>query len=190
MHGKESHRRHTRSYLLFHTSGRRHAQHLSFTLTKTPKNFSLHSDFFLPRLLGVSHQSSHLHQDLSAGQHAVLVWERLTQLVEGGRALPEYKQVWPVSTSRILKKPTRLTVCKCCMGVSAEVYYFQKQLHTPEEHSLLLRAPADCSPGLLEAVDGVGLQRRQDGPQRGEVLQLSAFLHEKKGKINISMWRI
>lgn len=39
------------------------------------------------------YKPSHLHQDLSAGQHAVLVGERLAQLVEGGRALPEDKQV-------------------------------------------------------------------------------------------------
>lgn len=58
---------------------------------------------------------------------------------------------------------------------------------TPPRHNFctqcfIIEAPADSSPGLLEAVDGVGLQCRQDGPQRGEVLQLSAFLHQKRHK--------
>lgn len=45
------------------------------------------------------HQSSnettcnYLHQDLSAGQHTVLIGESLAQVVKGGHALPETKQL-------------------------------------------------------------------------------------------------
>lgn len=110
---------------------------------------------------------SHLHQDLSAGQHAVFIGERLAQLVEGGCALPEDKQVWPVSTSRISKSGSMSIdeMRKLHLTIS------QGSFLKPREATFALKcvertAPADRSPGLLEAVDGVGLQRRQDGPQR------------------------
>ena len=36
--------------------------------------------------------------------------------------------------------------------------------------------PVDQGPGLPQSVDGVGLQGRQDGPERREVLQSAALL--------------
>lgn len=39
--------------------------------------------------------------------------------------------------------------------------------------------PADSSPGLLQAIHSVGLQGWKDGPQRGEILQLSALLQRE-----------
>lgn len=40
-------------------------------------------------------------------------------------------------------------------------------------------SPADGCPGLLQTIHCVGLQGRQDGPQGGEILQLSAFLQKR-----------
>lgn len=45
--------------------------------------------------------NSYLHQDLSAGEHTVLIWERLTQVVKCGDAFPETKQIQSVKTVSI-----------------------------------------------------------------------------------------
>lgn len=161
------------------------------------------------------HQSSkettcnYLHQDLSAGQHTVLIGESLAQVVKDGRALPETKRLPSVKTfcrvniipdqscmlyeDKSFRKTEKcIMFCLslpvlsqfCAVKSYSAVYYYRTLVSnimnkTTVKCFVVVCWPADSSPGLLEAIHSVGLQRWEDCPQRGEILQLSALLHRE-----------